>query len=110
MRRECNKGCSEPKVNNDGIDCDGEFIGDNCVVMSENSYMQVTGGDRLSKFVITIANRFKAIVQALNKRIDYDTLYSNGNFYINDTDAASNGVQLGKPYIDVNGFVRVRIV
>lgn len=108
MSRDCNK-CEEPILDGNAIDCDGKFIRQGCVILDKNTYLEIQEGDRLTDLIEEIVRRFKALSLALGKRVDYYTLYEEGNFYINDADAGANGIQLGKPYIDVNGFLRVRI-
>ena len=108
MSRECNK-CNDPELDENAIDCNGEFVRQGCVILEKNTYLEIQEGDRLTDLIAKIVTRFKAIVLSLGRKVDYYTLYEEGNFYQNDIDAGNNGVALGKPYIDVNGFLRVRI-
>lgn len=110
MGRDCKKGCKDPETINDAIECDGVFTAQDCVYLKEHPYLEITAGDKLGKLIDVITSRFKSIARSLNRKVDYYTLYKDNNFYANDADASAGGVNLGEPYIDINGFLRVRIV
>jgi len=104
MPRHCRKDC-DPEVDNSPIDCDGEFVSEECVVLNQNTYFGIVQGDFLSKLILTLEQRIKSIWIALGRKIDYATL----QIYANDAAATAGGVEVGKPYKTPDGFVKIRM-
>lgn len=99
--RECHKGC-EPETDETGIECGGDFLGEACVVLNQNTYFDIVEGDRLTTFIIKVGVKIQNL---FNNKVS-----TNLAQYSDDTTAAAGGVLLGKNYVDLNGFVRQRIV
>ena len=99
--RECHKGC-DPQTDETGIECDGDFLGQACVVLEQNTYFDIVKGDRLSTFISKVGVKLQNL---FNNKIS-----TNLPQYSDDASAASAGILIGKNYVDLNGFVRQRIV
>lgn len=104
MARHCRKDC-DPQVDNTGISCDGEFVSEECVVLNQNTYFGIVSGDFLSKLILVLTQRIKSIWVALGRRIDYTALQT----FLDDAEASTGGVAIGKPYKTVDGFVKIRV-
>ncbi len=76
------RGCNDPQVVNEGIDCDGNFISDECVELTE-AHSQLVG--------------------ILSTKIDYTEL----DFYVDNASAIIGGVGVGEPYKTPTGELRV---
>jgi len=101
MARECYKGC-DPETDETGIECDGDFIGQNCVVLEQNTYFDIVEGDRLTQLIIKIGVKLQNL---FSNKVD-----TNLTEYADDAAAAIGGVSVGNNYVDPNGFVRQRLV
>lgn len=102
MSRKCN-GC-EPEVQNDGIECDGNFVSDECVVLTKpNTFLQLPIGSKLSQFITKVTQVLSQYNTLLNRKIDYTTL----PFYNDNQDAINGGLIIGQPYKTPTGEVRV---
>lgn len=104
MSRPCRKDC-EPEVDNSSIECDGDFVYEECVVVNQNTYFGLVQGDFLTKLILTLEQRLKSIWIAIGRKIDYTTL----QVYSNDSEAASGGIEVGKPYKTSDGYVKIRM-
>ena len=105
MSRNC-RGCEDPQTQNDGIECDGNFISDECVELSQaNVYFSLPSGSKLSQLITKITNSMKMFHKMLSNKIDYTTLGT----YEDDIEASDNGVKVGEPYKTPAGFVKVRM-
>lgn len=107
-RRDCMKGC-DPQVDNSSIHCDGNFVGQECVILNANPYLEINAGEGLGALIKSISRRLKSIVQTLRNKIDYKYLYEEDMIFVDDIEAGNAGVAVGSPYIDTNGFVRIRL-
>lgn len=108
-RRICNQ-CDEPRLDENAIDCDGQYFPAGCVILDKNTYLEIQEGDRLTDLLSVLTLRFKAISRALNRKLDVTSLYEEGNFYVDDAAAALGGVGIGEVYINTDGFLKVRMI
>lgn len=105
MAKNC-RGCEDPQTQNTGVECNGNFVSDECVVLAEdNVYFNLPQGSKLSQLVSKITNTFKAFHKLVAKKIDYTTL----EVYTDDVEASLDGVEIGEPYKTPDGFVKVRM-
>lgn len=103
MANNC-RGCSDPQTQETGIDCDGNFVSDECVILSEaNVYFNLPANSKLSEFILKATLAIKNAYIQLSKKIDYTTLPT----YANNADAITGGLTLNKPYKTPTGEVRV---
>lgn len=101
MPRECYKGC-DPETDETGIDCNGEFISEECVVLAQNTYLNIPLGARLSNLITNIVLKFKSL--------DVGKIDKNLNTYSSDALAGAGGVQIGSYYLTTDGFVKKRLL
>lgn len=100
MPRECYKGC-DPETDETGIECNGEFVSEECVVLTQNTYLNITAGQRLSHLIQKIVLKFKSLdIGKIDK--DLDT-------YASDALAGAGGVMIGDYYLTHDGFVKKRL-
>lgn len=103
MAKQC-RGCEDPQTQNDGIECDGNFISDECVILTDsNSFLSLPSGSKLSQFITKITQVVKQNGVLINRRIDYTNLPT----YNNNIDAINGGLTVNKPYKTPTGEVRV---
>lgn len=103
MAKNC-RGCNDPQTQEDGIDCGGVFVSDECVTLSEtNVYFNLPLGSKLSQLITKITIAIKNINIQLSKKIDYTTLPT----YTDNADAITGGLTINKPYKTPTGEVRV---
>lgn len=101
--RKCNP-CGNPQTQNDGIECDGNFILDECVTLSQpNIFLNLPAGSKLSQFIGSITQAVKQIQTILNRKIDYTNLPT----FNTNQDAINGGLTINKPYKTPTGEVRV---
>ena len=104
MARECYKGC-DPETDETGIECDGEFVSEECIVLNQNTYLNIVLGDKLSKFITNIVLKFKSIDISLAGKIS-----KNLPTYEDDTEAEADGLELGEYYVTPTGFVKRKLI
>jgi len=103
MANNC-RGCNDPQTQEEGIDCGGNFVSDECVTLSEaNVYFSLTAGAKLSQFILKTTLAIKNVFIQLSKKIDYTTIPT----YADNASAVTGGLALGKPYKTPTGEVRV---
>lgn len=103
MAKKC-RGCDNPQTQNEGIECDGNFIDDSCVVLTDiNEYLSLPIGTKLSLFIKKITLALKQTNILLNRKIDYTNLPT----YNDNNDAINGGLTINKPYKTPNGDVKV---
>ena len=103
MAKKC-RGCDDPQTQNEGIECDGNFINDSCVILTEdNDYLSLPSGSKLTQFIQKITLALKQTNILLNRKIDYTNLPT----YNNNTDAINGGLTINKPYKTPTGDVKV---
>lgn len=103
MANNC-RGCNDPQVVNDGIDCNGEFVSDECVTLSTaNVYFNLPQGAKLSQLIAKITVAISQIFTSLGKKIDYTTM----PVFLDNSEAVLGGLEVGKPYKTPTGEVRV---
>jgi hypothetical protein len=100
MPRECYKGC-DPETDETGIDCDGNFIGEGCVVLEQNTYLDITEGDRLTDFILKVVTKFQGITTALGTKFDKDL-----PVWFDEAEALDEGMQVGDYFVNSDGFVK----
>ena len=101
MPRECYKGC-DPETDETGIECDGQFVGQDCVVLEQNTYLNISVGQRLSNLITNIVLKFQSI--------DAGKIDKNLDTYASDALAGAGGVQIGSYYLTTDGFVKKRLL
>ena len=101
--RDCYKGC-DPETDEEGIECDGEFVSEECVVLKQNTYFNIVVGDRLSSLITKIVLKFKTVFQTMETKIPKDL-----PTYADDTEASADGLDIGEPYKTPDGFVKIRV-
>lgn len=103
MANNC-RGCNDPQVENEGIDCDGQFVSDECVILSQaNSYFGLPAGSKLSQLIQVITQAFSQFLGLLSNKIDYTTM----PVYADNAAAVAGGLAVTKPYKTPTGEVRV---
>lgn len=101
--RECNQ-CGDVNTDDSQIECNGEYVDDTCVNVTEgSSYLGVPPNSSLKKLL-------KYLIARLKNVINYTGSLWTLPEYIDDTDAASGGLAIGKPYVTPTGEVRIRKV
>lgn len=100
MPRECYKGC-DPETDETGIDCDGNFMPESCVVLNQNTYLDLVQGDRLTDLISKIVLKFQGITISLGTKIDKDL-----SVYADETEALADGLETGDYYVNTDGFVK----
>lgn len=96
--------CGDPQTQNDGVECDGNFISDACVTLSENNeYFTLPAGSKLSQLISKVTQAIKQTNILLNRKIDYTNLPT----FTDNNDAINGGLTLNKPYKTPLGEVRV---
>lgn len=100
MPRECYKGC-DPTTDETGIECDGNFMSESCVVLNQNTYLEILQGDRLTNLISKIVLKFQSIYTALGTKID-----KNLTVYADETEAISDGLVAGDYFVTSDGFVK----
>ena len=103
MANNC-RGCSDPQTQEEGIECDGNFISDECVTLSSaNVYFNLPLGSKLSQFILKVTLSIKNAYIQLGKKIDYTTIPT----YADNASAITGGLTISKPYKTPTGEVRV---
>lgn len=100
MARECYRGC-DPETDETGIECNGEFVSENCVTLAQNTYLNISLGQRLSHLITNIVLKFQSL--------DLSKIDKNLDTYASDTLAGAGGVQIGSYYLTTDGFVKKRL-
>lgn len=104
MANEC---CFDEKdTQNDGVECNGEFISAECVVISRlNEYFNLPKGTKLSTLLDYMTSAIKNANIRIGNRIDFSILPT----FSNNTDAVNGGLGQGDPYKTPSGDVKVVI-
>lgn len=103
MAKAC-RGCEDPQTQTEGIDCNGEFILDECVVISEaNVYFELPAGSKLSELILKIVENSEYYDEQLSKMVKPDSL----EVYTDNVSAIAGGLSLNDPYRTPTGELRV---
>lgn len=103
MSRDCYKGC-DPQTDETGIECNGDFVSEECVVLNQNTYLDITAGQRLSHFIAKVVLKFKSIFISLDNKIDKDL-----ETFTDDAAAGVGGISIGEYYLTDLGYVKKRL-
>lgn len=96
---------TKPAVDNSSIEC-SSLLSSECVVTKKAyTFFGISIGETLTSSLDKIMLKMKVINQQFSKTIDLTAL----PIYIDDADAATAGLLPGKPYLDTNGFLRVKL-
>lgn len=103
MAKNC-RGCNDPQTQNEGVDCGGNFISDECVTLTQaNVYFNLPAGSKLSQLEALMTIAIKNAFTQLGKKIDYTTLPT----YTDNASALLGGLLINEPYKTPTGEVRV---
>lgn len=103
MAKVC-RGCEDPQTQTEGIDCDGNFILDECVVLSTaNVYFGLPAGSKLSELILKIVENSEYYDGQISKMIKPDSL----PVYTDNVSAIAGGLSLNDPYRTPTGELRV---
>lgn len=95
----------DPQTDETAINCNGEFLSEDCIILKPNSFMGILGGDYLSKLILKITSRFKSIEQKFSTTLTLTGL----PVYENDAAAGIGGLTAGKAYRTSTGQLMVKL-
>jgi hypothetical protein len=100
---DCNN-VTIPTVDESAIEC-SEFVSTNCIKTPQAyTYLGISNLETLTSVITKIINKFKTVNDKFKHTIDLTDL----NIYADDTAAGTAGIVTGKPYIDTQGFLRIK--
>jgi uncharacterized radical SAM superfamily protein len=103
MSRDC---FAELETQNEGIDCDGDFTSENCIVLeSAIPYLGLPVGSKLS---LALKEIVKAIKEA-NTRIDNRVNVNMIPTYNDNSSAVAGGLLVGHLYKTLDGTIKAVI-
>lgn len=100
MARYCGKDC-DPEVDNTDIECDGDFVSEECIFLKQNTYFNLSLGASLTSLIAKIVLKFKSI--------DIGKVNKNSPVFADDASAQAGGVLIGDTYVTPTGFFKRRM-
>lgn len=96
----------ELETQNDGIECDGEFVSDECVAI-ENAivYLGLPAGTKLSVVLNKLVSEIKDANTRIDNRINFKTL----QFFSDNASAIAGGLSVGEAYKLADGTLKAVI-
>lgn len=95
----------DPETDETAINCNGEFLSEDCIVLKPNSYLGILSGDYLSKLILKITSKFKSLDQKFNTTLNLVGL----PVFENDAAAGMGGLTAGKAYRTSTGQLMVKL-
>ncbi len=96
---------TKPAVDNSSIECSSLMSSDCVVTKNAYTFFGISIGETITSAISKIMLKLQVINQQFTKTIDITSL----PVYADDAAAATAGLLSGKPYLDTNGFLRIKL-